>query len=186
MNFGCAAISRSGRPARRLLVGVRRRDADRSAGAAMVSEREADEREVGAGEARRRARSTVKRLVVGPRMPPTSPPASTSEIAVRLKSAARHVRRGEAVVLAVGVVARRTPACRSTAARSSACQTAAGADQRADDAPQRAGGEAALPAHPLHVQRRRHGGERPAHHPAGHRQRGERLASARARGRPGR
>ena len=30
--------------------------------------------------------SMVSRLVVGPRMPPTSPPASTSEIAVARKS----------------------------------------------------------------------------------------------------
>jgi len=33
------------------------------------------------------ARSTVSRLTLGPRMPPTSPPASTSEIAVGRKSA---------------------------------------------------------------------------------------------------
>ena len=30
--------------------------------------------------------SMVQRLLVGPRMPPTSPPASTSEIAMGLKS----------------------------------------------------------------------------------------------------
>ncbi len=30
--------------------------------------------------------STVQRLRLGPRMPPTRPPASTSEIAVALKS----------------------------------------------------------------------------------------------------
>ena len=42
-------------------------------------------------------------------------------------------------------------------------------------APERAGGESSLTAHALHVQRRRHGGDGAAHHPAGHRQRGERL-----------
>ena len=68
---------------------------------------------------------------------------------------------------------RPTPACRSTAARSFACHIAAAHSSAPTTPQQDARGEAALAAHALHVQRCRHGGERAAQDPGGHRQRGE-------------
>ena len=84
MNFGCAAISRSGRPladcSAALGVGMRtKRSSSIVSTAKPISTRYAP-MNFGARS------SIVQRLLVGPRMPPTRPPASTSEIAVGLKS----------------------------------------------------------------------------------------------------
>ena len=84
MYFGCDAISRIGRPAadRSAALGVGMRTKRRStmvATAKPISTRYAP-MNFGARS------SIVQRLLVGPRMPPTRPPASTSEIAVALKS----------------------------------------------------------------------------------------------------
>ena len=92
-------------------------------------------------------------------MPPTRPPASTSEIAVARNSGARDVRGGEAVVLAVGVVD--APHQRAEAQQPEALQPdRAGADQRARRCPRTCRVvRPRLPADPLHVQRSRHRGD---------------------------
>ena len=84
MNFGCAAISRSGRPeaacSAALGAGMRmKRSSTMVAIANTMSTRYAPSNFLS-------ARSTVHRLSVGPMMPPTKPPASTSEMAVGLYS----------------------------------------------------------------------------------------------------
>src|SRR6266404_35687 len=97
-------------------------------------------------------RSIVQRLTPGPRMPPTSPPASTSEIAVGLVGGilGPGVSRCKAVILAVGV--EDAPHQRAEAQQPEALQPhRRAAEQRPGDAPEHAQRQAALPADALHV-----------------------------------
>ena len=84
MYLGCAAIARSGRPAversAALGVGMRMKRSRNMVRSAMPISARYAPMNFGV------SMPMVQRLMVGPRMPPTRPPASTSEIAVALKS----------------------------------------------------------------------------------------------------
>src|SRR5688572_5987136 len=153
-----------------LLARARRRDAD-MAKEQHGRDRERDEHEVRAHELRRER-------VDGPAARGRADDAADQAAGEDERNRGgpeihrRDIRGDEAVVLAVRV--EHAEDKRPEAKQPEALRPDRGrANERPYDAPQRAAHEPALAAHPLHVERRRHRGDRAAEHPTCNRQRGE-------------